>query len=238
MPRWCSLLILWTSPALITAGTITFWLFVNAARVGAGSQRPGWPIVVAGLGVWCLHVGYLLAPWLWGRGHTTLGLWLMTPVAFIAMAFWLFFLGRLIFSEPSSNPDLSHKLLWILGLLAGLLAYLGPIATLLMSRETWLNRLVATPAFAVTLAVLANLSGLVASLFLLVMLMASGANSTPAQITLIKQLMLAVSVVALLGLGGGVWSLVMGRSWLAAGLGFFPCLFAVSLVTIAFKLKF
>jgi len=143
----------------------------------------------------------------------------------------------LIFSDPGPNSDPSHKLLWILGLMAGLLAYVGPIVVLLMSRETWLHRLVATPAFAVTLAILMNLSGAVVSLFLLVMLMAGGANSKPAQLIILKQLIWGVSVVGILGLGSGIWTLLIGRVWLSVALGAIPSLVALTIVTVSIKLS-
>lgn len=238
MPRALSLLLVGISPLLITGGTLAFALFVNAARVDFGSKRPGWPILVAGIGLWLLHIGFLLAPWLWVRGRTTLGLWLTCPVGLLALCFWLFFLGRLVYADPVANPDLAHKFLWSLGLVGGLAAYAGPIVVLLLARETWLHRLASSPYFAAVMAVGLNLAGLAASFFLIVMLLAGGANSTPAQLTTLKQLMLAVSIIGLGGLAGGIWAFVAGRHWLSAALGAVPATFVIILVTVLLKQKF
>jgi hypothetical protein len=84
-------------------------------------------------------------------------------------------------------------------------------------------------------AVLASLStviGFKASLLMLVMLLASAPNSTPAQAATIKWLMLSVAAACVLGLVGGVGSIIAGRPWLGAGLGAVPTVYVVGLVVV------
>ncbi len=84
-------------------------------------------------------------------------------------------------------------------------------------------------------AVFASLStviGFKASLLMLVLLLASAPNSTPAQASTIKWLMLSVGVTCLLGLIGGVGSIIVGRPWLGAGLGAVPTAYTIGLFIV------
>lgn len=87
------------------------------------------------------------------------------------------------------------------------------------------------------LAVLSTIAGCLATLTMLVMLMAGGANASPAHITQIKWMMLGISAVGVAGLVGGIWAVVAGRPWLGAGLGGLPVVVVVVLVVVLVKLE-
>jgi predicted neutral ceramidase superfamily lipid hydrolase len=76
-------------------------------------------------------------------------------------------------------------------------------------------------------AILSTLAGSFLSLMMLVLLMAGGANSTPSQISQIKAWLIAVSLVALGCLVASVWTMVVKRPWIAAGIGGFPILLVI-----------
>lgn len=210
------------SALLITAGIVAFASFVNAVRVGFGRKRPGWPIVVAAFGLWLLHAGYLLAPWLWREGRTTLGLWLILPVAFLALLLWLFLAQRFLLAPPSPNRDKRVRLLWALGLLSGLFAYGAVPVIFLNAGETWLHELAASPTFARIVAILANAIGPIVTLGMIGLMFAGMPNSSPAQLRFIQRLMLGTFALGLACLAGGVWLFVAGRPWPAALVGGLP----------------
>lgn len=88
------------------------------------------------------------------------------------------------------------------------------------------------------LAAVTNAAGVLTTLCLIVFLMAGGANSKPAQITILKSLMIATLVVGLLSLGGSIWSMVAGRPGLGAIIAAIPIAFAITLITILVWLEF
>lgn len=90
---------------------------------------------------------------------------------------------------------------------------------------------------AVVAAVMSIGIGLLATLTMLVMLIAGGANSTPAEITQIKWMMIGVALVGLVGLVGGIWGIVAGRPWLGAGFGIAPLVASIALVVVLVKLE-
>ena len=85
------------------------------------------------------------------------------------------------------------------------------------------------------LAVLGALVGLCASGLLLILLVASSPNSTPQQWAQIRGWMVAVMAVALLGLGGAVWGLVVKRPWVAAGAGLAPAFFSLAAFVVMLR---
>lgn len=64
---------------------------------------------------------------------------------------------------------------------------------------------------------------------MLVLLMASMPNATPARLAEIRWCMLTVALVGLGSLGGSVWAIASDRAWLAAGIGFAPVVFCIAL---------
>ena len=90
---------------------------------------------------------------------------------------------------------------------------------------------------AAVFSVLSMAAGALATLMMLVMLMASGANSSPAQILQIKWMMIGVAVIGLGGLVGGIWTLVAGRPWVSAGIGIVPAVAVMVLVVVLVKLE-
>ena len=75
---------------------------------------------------------------------------------------------------------------------------------------------------ATVIAVFALLAGAIASLMMLTMCMAGGANSTPAQIHAIKMWMLVIAFGGLVTFVGGIWLTATGRAWIGAGVGGLP----------------
>ena len=85
------------------------------------------------------------------------------------------------------------------------------------------------------LAILSTLSGIGATLLMLILLLAGSPNSTPAQLSQIKWLMLSVAFFGLFGVVAAVWSMCIHRYSLAAAFGFAPVLFVVILFIILLK---
>lgn len=80
----------------------------------------------------------------------------------------------------------------------------------------------------VILAVVGGGIGALGTLMALVMLLAGGANSTPAQLASIKRWMLAWGVIGACSLIGCVWLLQTRRPLTAAGVGVFPMLAVIA----------
>jgi len=72
------------------------------------------------------------------------------------------------------------------------------------------------------LAVLTMLASLLVGVTAVVLILASGANSSPAQITMLKRMMLAVGVLCVGCIGGSIFALVPGRAGLARVVGMTP----------------
>jgi hypothetical protein len=85
---------------------------------------------------------------------------------------------------------------------------------------------------AAVFSVLSMAAGALATLMMLVMLMAGGANSSPAQILQIKWMMMGVAVIGLGGLVGGIWTLIAGRPWVSAGIGIMPAVVAIGMFVV------
>jgi len=76
-------------------------------------------------------------------------------------------------------------------------------------------------------AVFSMLVGVGATLTMIVLLLAGSPNSTPAQMTQIKMLMLGMAVCGLVCVVGAIWAMVAGRHGLAAGVGIGPMVVAI-----------
>lgn len=85
------------------------------------------------------------------------------------------------------------------------------------------------------LAVLSTIAGAGASGTMLVLLLASSPNSSPQQFASIRNWMIAIAVVALLGIVGAIWALVVKRPWHAAGIGLAPALFTLASFVILWR---
>lgn len=85
------------------------------------------------------------------------------------------------------------------------------------------------------LAVLGALIGLCASGLMLILLLASSPNSSPQQWAQIRGWMIAVAAVALVGLAGAVWGLIVKRPWMAAGAGLAPAVFSVTAFVVILR---
>lgn len=82
----------------------------------------------------------------------------------------------------------------------------------------------------IALAILCTLAGGGASLLMLVLLMASGANSSPKQLREIWILFWSVIAVGLLGIVGAIWALAKARYGLSAIVGFIPAAYCIALI--------
>ena len=80
-------------------------------------------------------------------------------------------------------------------------------------------------------------AGAVATLLMLVLLMAGCANSTPAKLRLMKQLMLATALAGLAGATMGIAVWTRGRPDAACLWGLAPAAFVVALIIIMLKLR-
>lgn len=78
-------------------------------------------------------------------------------------------------------------------------------------------------------AICSTLLGMLATLMMLVLLMAGGANSSPQQITFIKFSMLAMLLICLISVVGAVWLMVARHPWWAAMAGAIPAFAAIAL---------
>jgi hypothetical protein len=133
MPSWISISILWLSPAAITAACVACGLFANAMRQGFGPHKPAAPIILATLILWLLHAGYLLAPWLYSTDRRVLAFWLMIPAAVAALGLGIFLSTQFAFASGGPEGDRTHGTLFLLGFLAAILVYTGPIVVVASS---------------------------------------------------------------------------------------------------------
>lgn len=88
------------------------------------------------------------------------------------------------------------------------------------------------------LAILSIVAGLLATLTMLVMIMAGGANAKPNDIRILKIAMVSVIVVGLGATIAAVTLIVRGKSGLAALVGLIPVVFDVALVVVALVTEF
>lgn len=80
------------------------------------------------------------------------------------------------------------------------------------------------------LAILANLISLAAWLVMTVLLLASGANSSPKQITQIRIFLWSVAAITLLSLIASIWAFVQARLGLSIGIGILPAAACIGLL--------
>lgn len=90
------------------------------------------------------------------------------------------------------------------------------------------------PLLPTILAALSTVIGLLSCLTLVVLLLASGANSTPAQAAQIKMLVLVTLCAGMAALVGAVLCLIWGRPWTAAIVGGVPTVWMIGFITWAF----
>lgn len=79
------------------------------------------------------------------------------------------------------------------------------------------------------------LSG-VTSLVMVTMLCMGGANSTPEHLRQIKGCLITVIVVGLVCLIGSIWSMVVKRPWVAAGIGGAPLLACIAAFVVLWRM--
>jgi hypothetical protein len=94
------------------------------------------------------------------------------------------------------------------------------------------------PTLLTILAALANVVGILATLLILVMCMAGGANSTPQQIRTLKLIMLASALVCVICVTVSIWCLIAGRPGLGALLAALPTLLSISIVAVMLWTEF
>ncbi len=87
------------------------------------------------------------------------------------------------------------------------------------------------------LAVLGIVAGAAASLVMIVMLLAGGANAKPETITQIKWLMAATALVGLLAVIGAIWTFTQGKHGLSGALGVAPLVYVIVLTIVLVKLE-
>lgn len=88
-----------------------------------------------------------------------------------------------------------------------------------------------------TLAVVAIALSVVVSLCMVVLFLASGANSTDAKLQQIKWLIVSVVLVQAASIGGSIGLLVFDRGWMACLAGIFPAVYGVGLTVILVKME-
>lgn len=79
-------------------------------------------------------------------------------------------------------------------------------------------------------AVLSILACIVATLLMLVLLLASAPNSSEAAYSLLKRSMWSVFIAGSLGVICGVWALIVDKPWTSAACGAAPLLFDIALL--------
>ncbi len=80
------------------------------------------------------------------------------------------------------------------------------------------------------LAILSNLISLGVALMLLVLLLASGGNSSPKQITQLRILIWSVIALVVISLVASIWTFVKRRYGIAAGVGIVPAVGCIVLL--------
>ena len=85
-------------------------------------------------------------------------------------------------------------------------------------------------------AIGAMVVGALATLMMLTLCVAGAPNSSPEQLRTIKLWMLAIAIVGVLTLGGGIWLAISGKAWMAAAISALPALsIFVLMVWLSFK---
>lgn len=135
MPRWLSLSLLVASPLAITAGLVLLGLFLHALSGVWGPRKSPAPIVGVLVGVALLHGGYYLGPWLFLWQRNALALWLMVPIALAAFMVGLVVASRLASASAGDEGTSMAQLSRAAALFGGAIAYGGPIAIMIFSRE-------------------------------------------------------------------------------------------------------
>ncbi len=85
-------------------------------------------------------------------------------------------------------------------------------------------------------AILLTLLSGVTSLIMVTMLCMGGANSTPEDLRKIKACLITVIVVGLACLIGFIWSMVVKRPWIAAGIGGVPLLVCIATFVVVWRM--
>ncbi|MCP9874703.1 hypothetical protein [Synechococcus sp. Cruz CV-v-12] len=90
---------------------------------------------------------------------------------------------------------------------------------------------------AILCAILTNLTSAAASLFWIVLLLAGGANSTPARITQIKWMLVGTVVLQGAAILLSVWAVVAERGWLATAIGIVPAVCIIITVIVLVRIE-
>lgn len=88
------------------------------------------------------------------------------------------------------------------------------------------------------LAIFSIAVGLIASLFMEVMLMAGGANAKPRQIRELKLMMLGIALGALISALSAIWAMARDRLDLAIWLGLLPLIVSVALFAYLWVIEY
>lgn len=134
MSKPIALILLWSSPVIITLACAACGVFLGFIRNGFGPSRSSGPIVLASLLLWLLHAGYLLGPWLWSHQRPILAIALMMPVAVFVILMIIVFGGRLASNPTGPRGEDNHMGLFFAVLIAALVVYSGPIIAMLAAR--------------------------------------------------------------------------------------------------------
>lgn len=86
-------------------------------------------------------------------------------------------------------------------------------------------------------AILASVTGLLASLSMLVMIAAGLANAKPQQITQGKWMMWSIVAVQVLTLIASIWLMVKHKPWPASIVGIFPLVGVITLIIVLVKIE-
>lgn len=87
------------------------------------------------------------------------------------------------------------------------------------------------------LSILSALFGIVASLFMLVLLLASAPNSKPDEWASIKGSLITISVVGLAGVIGAIWLMIVREPMAASAVGAAPGVFCILSFIIMLKFQ-
>ncbi|HLO40911.1 MAG TPA: hypothetical protein VK176_07800 [Phycisphaerales bacterium] len=133
MQRTISIVILYAAPVVLTIGVCILAMLIHLLLKGFGSHRGAGPLVLAGIGVWVLHMGYVLGPWLYGHERQGLALVLMLPVALAGGTCAMWLTSRLVPENGGAGDGwfAACCVLWMVSMLG---AYIAPIVVMVLSR--------------------------------------------------------------------------------------------------------
>jgi len=134
VPRWLAMIMLVTSPVMLTTVVVGSLMFVASFRKGFGAFttiRPEAVLIAAGF--WALHLGFILAPFLYMHERKSLAMWLTIPLAVLASLMIAFFVMQES-GHPRNVASGVANLLMNAMMFGGVVVYWLPVAALMTGR--------------------------------------------------------------------------------------------------------